>query len=392
MNIYKSLDVNQIMKFKKITVKNFGPISSGTIERKKISVFFGSNNSGKSLISRLIHGVNSLDMSLSGIHPVLKREIRNSKIDSKYVYSHFVLSTAGLSKFDAITHGQKSGIIDIDSKLTIRLDRQRRTRIPLLYTARMSRSMNKSRHSVYVPAGRAGMIQFFTNIIQARNNLLRLILNVFGERGMYDSKSHSAKSIQDFTKHLGDIPEHLEQFYDLILSAQRDKLDENIRESFSKLFEGSIDVSDYRGLPTMIYKDPIGFNTAIESAGSGAVSSFPIVAGIHYVESGGSLIIEEPEVHLEPSRQLRLIEQLHDIAVDRKINLIFTTHSDYVVKQLLALVSGKKIRHSDLGLYYFNRKSPELTTIDKILVDKTGEAEQPLFQEAMDDLITQFSE
>lgn len=305
-----------------------------------------------------------------------------------------ILANAGFRESDAITHGRESGIVDIDAskKLTLNLTRQHgHSELPARM-ARLYRATHRSRQSVYIPAGRAGMVQFFTNIVQVRNNLLRIILSVFGEHDAPESKTHSVKGIQGFTEQMGEIPEYLEQFYDLLVSSQGGKLSKNITDSFSRLFEGSIDVSDHRGLPAMFYKDPTGFNTEIESAGSGAVSSFPIVAGVHHVESGGSLIIEEPEVHLEPSRQLRLIEQLHDVAADKKLGLTFTTHSDYVVRQLLALVSSKKIRHSDLGLYYFNRKSPKPTVINKISVDSTGEAEQPLFQEAMDDLIAQFSQ
>ncbi len=172
------------------------------------------------------------------------------------------------------------------------------------------------------------------------------------------------------------MPEHLEQFHDLILDAHAEGTNKSVQDLFSNLFPGAIE-SMGAGLPEIVYRDPTGFITEIESAGSGTVSSFPIVAGVHYVKTGGTLIIEEPEAHLEPARQLKLIEELVAIAKVKKIDLIFTTHSDYVIKKLLALVSRKKIKHTDLGLYSFNR-SDSLTQIEKIAVDKTGEAEQTL--------------
>ena len=107
------------------------------------------------------------------------------------------------------------------------------------------------------------------------------------------------------------------------------------------------------------------------------------------------MIIEEPEAHLEPSKQIKMIEWVQNAACAKNANgtghLIFTTHSDYVVKKLLALVWKKKIRRTDLGLYYFDRADSGLTTIRRINADESGEAEQPLFQDALDTLIGEFS-
>ena len=102
-------------------------------------------------------------------------------------------------------------------------------------------------------------------------------------------------------------------------------------------------------------------------------------------------MLKKPEAHLEPSRQLGLMDVLQTSADQRNINLIFTTHSDYVIKKLLAMVSSKKIKHTDLGLYYFDRVDSKFTTIREINVDKTGEAEQPLFSDALDTLVKEFS-
>lgn len=222
--------------------------------------------------------------------------------------------------------------------------------------------------------------------------MLNDILYTFGENSVARSGKTSEKNILNFTRSLSKLPEYLEQFHDLIFSAKTDKLNKNVQKLFSTLFTGSIYLDTTQGFPTIVYKDPTGFTTEIESAGSGVVSLLPIISGMYYVEPNGSLIIEEPEAHLEPSRQLKIINALHSIASERKVDLIFTTHSDYVVKKLLALVSSKKMKHSDLGLYYFDRKGSDLTTIKQIPIDKTGEAEQSLFQDAIDELVSEFSE
>ena len=382
-------------KFKQIEFSNCGPVLKGIIKRKKINVFFGPNNSGKSLISRLIHGVNIMPSSKQKIPAFILRRIdhRGAKEWMPRFHNSIVLKNSGINRSDIITYKKKTAFINIQSSrkssiLNFGIDEYPIHNLRMdKYASLMS---NKSRSSVYIPAGRTGTIQFFTNIAQVRNRLLGDLLHAFGGESIINPKGASATEIRRFTRSQYELPDHLEQFYDLILSTQTEGLNSNIQKLFSELFPGSIEMENTSGLSKIIYKDPVGFITDIESAGSGTVSSFPILVGMYYVEKGGALIIEEPEAHLEPSRQLELIDMLQTIAYQRDVDLIFTTHSDYVIKKLLALISSKKIKHSDLGLYYFDRVKPEFTTIREIHVDKTGEAEQPLFEEALDSLVKGF--
>ena len=143
-------------------------------------------------------------------------------------------------------------------------------------------------------------------------------------------------------------------------------------------------------VPSIIFEDPKGFPTNLENAGSGVISSLPILLGIDYVKEGGRLIIEEPEAHLEPTRQFELMEMLHVESAAKKIKVVITTHSDYIVKKLLSMVSQKMLKSSDLGLYYFDRPADRYTTIKKMDVSDSGEAEQPIFQNALDIMVDEF--
>lgn len=43
----------------KIHIKNFGPVSKGSIHLKPLTIFIGPNNSGKSYVATLIHSIIS---------------------------------------------------------------------------------------------------------------------------------------------------------------------------------------------------------------------------------------------------------------------------------------------------------------------------------------------
>lgn len=391
---------NICMKFREIHLENFGPIKTGTIKQNRINVFFGPNNSGKSLTSRLIHGINSTPPPSKLLSASWIKQYRQSeKIDVNRLYLHAILRKSGIPISDVVTYRK--------NKCSIQIKRQNK---PLDFTIGKETSgmkdaiINRILHfalqeftntydSVYIPAGRTGTIQLFTNIARIRSQLLNDLLHAFGTGKSRMPDKITAKDIRKFTRSGSSMPDYLEQFYNLILSSQEDGLDTNIQTLFSDLFPGGVDLlKSHWGLPLLFYKDPTGFDTKLESAGSGTVATFPIIAGMHYVEPNGTLIVEEPEAHLEPSKQLKLLEILQGISYDKDVNLIFTTHSDYIVKKLLALVCKQKIKHSDLNLYYFKRlDGNDVTTIKHIEVSENGEAEQPIFDEAIDDLIKEFS-
>ncbi len=389
---------NGHMRFKEISFENFGPIKKGTIRQNKINVFFGPNNSGKSLTSRLIHGINSTPpLSKLLNSSTIKKYLQLEKKDYNDLYLHAILDKSDIPIFDIVTHGKSKCSIHvrrlnkpldftIDKKT---LDRNHAVNSHILYFA--LQEFANTYDSVYIPAGRTGTIQFFTNIAHIRSQLLNDLLRVFGTGRSHLPDRITTKDLKKFTRSANSMPDYLEQFYNLILSSQADDLDTNIRRLFSDLFLGNVISKSPLGLPRLFYKDPTGFTTKLESAGSGTIAAFPIIAGMHYVEPNGTLIIEEPEAHLEPAKQLKLLEILQDISYSKKTNLIFTTHSDYIVKKLLGLVSRGKIKHSDLNLYYFNRTPHTTTTIEHIEVDRNGEAEQPIFDEAIDALIDEFS-
>lgn len=73
---------------------------------------------------------------------------------------------------------------------------------------------------------------------------------------------------------------------------------------FSRIFPGSVVAPKAAGAPMTAYKSPDGFEAEIAAAASAILSSFPILECVRHVQKGGLLIVEEPEAHLEPVRQL----------------------------------------------------------------------------------------
>lgn len=384
------------MRCSKIVLKNVGPIEHGEIKINKVNVFIGPNNSGKSIASRVMYGLWQL-----GDHavpftagPLLDRLGCTGSVTDPPLGSVLVARGAGIHVRDIITHGETGGWIEVtrdDGPVTRYLyDRANEFRMSRIL-ARLSRvSVDVPEDCMYVPAGRTGAMQSLLLFMQIKNDLLNTVWATLGEDPP-DAEHPPTPRTPRAARRLRNrrvIPEYLERFNELVLETASVGFPEGAQRLFAALFHGTVEVDDSYNLPQIYYRDPSGFVTKIDTAGSGTVSTFPIIASMHKVEAGGTLIIEEPEAHLEPLSQQKMITALVRAAQAKNVNLVFTTHSEYVVYPLLTMVSGGDLRHSDLGIYHFRRVAGSYTRIEEIPVSETGEVEQELFGEALDALGT----
>lgn len=385
------------MKCSKVVLKNVGPIEHGEIKTNKVSVFTGPNNTGKSIASRIMYGLCQLDESTVPFaeRTLFTRRGHKGHVTDPPLGSVLVARGAGIHVRDIITHGQTSGRIEAtkaDGSVTrYSYDRMEELDMSRIL-ARLSRmTIGTQEDCVYVPAGRTGTMQSLLQFMQIKNDLLNAVWEAQGEdppsgADHLASRPHPSTRRRRFRKRI--IPEHLERFNDLILETTSEGLPEDAQKLFSALFHGTVESDDSYNLPQAHFHDPSGFVTKIDSAGSGTVSLFPIVASMYKVGAGGTLMIEEPEAHLEPLSQQKMITALVRTAQARNVNLVFTTHSEYVVYPLLSMVSGGELKRSDLGIYNFSRANGSYARIAELPVSEAGEMDDDLFKEAINALGT----
>jgi hypothetical protein len=98
------------------------------------------------------------------------------------------------------------------------------------------------------------------------------------------------------------------------------------------------------------------------------------------VRPRSTILIEEPEIHLHPRAQAKLIESLVKVAKERDLQLILTTHSEHVLFRLLTLVREGILPSEELKIYYFerNRLKPPEVFIDELNVNERGELDKGL--------------
>lgn len=93
-----------------------------------------------------------------------------------------------------------------------------------------------------------------------------------------------------------------------------------------------------------------------------------------------TFLIEEPEANLHPSFQSKLADLFIDAAWKFRHQFIIETHSEYMVRKFQYWVAKKKIKPSDVNIYYFENKNEDKRVkdlkINKINIEKDGSLSQ----------------
>ena len=111
--------------------------------------------------------------------------------------------------------------------------------------------------------------------------------------------------------------------------------------------------------------DSLGFKPT--NVGYGYSCVLPIIFQLLTASEGCSVIIENPEAHLYPGAQSRLVEWMVAVATEKQLQIIIETHSDHIINGLRIAIKNKNIDRDDVSIQFFDRKgamySPDILTI-----------------------------
>ena len=111
--------------------------------------------------------------------------------------------------------------------------------------------------------------------------------------------------------------------------------------------------------------------------GYGVSQVLPIIVDCLRGESGGTFLLQQPEVHLHPSAQAELGSFLGVLAKEQKKRFVIETHSDYLVDRIRMDIRDRKgITPEDVSLLYFERRNGE-AYIHELALDEQGNILDP---------------
>jgi predicted ATPase len=199
--------------------------------------------------------------------------------------------------------------------------------------------------TLYIPAGRAGLLEGYEAVSSALITL---------------APTAPLKGIT-----MPPMPAMASEFYSLLLQLEGKKGPfAKISDLFKEILEGDIVLEKLKlpeGKSKMVYKFKFKDKESsidLIHAASMVKELSPIYLIIRELADKGSLIIiEEPESHLHPAAQIKLMEIFAKL-VNEGLNILITTHSDLLLRKLAQLImesSSKKanvyLKPEDVAVY-----------------------------------------
>lgn len=116
-------------------------------------------------------------------------------------------------------------------------------------------------------------------------------------------------------------------------------------------------------------KDGVKFRLQNTSAGLKIFIILKTLIEKEYIEDNGTIIFDEPEVHLHPKFQLRLAEILVLLQKEFNLHMLISTHSPYFLKAIE--VYSKENKNSDKCKYYLAKNMKDRPIAE--IIDVTDE-------------------
>lgn len=345
-----------------LRVRDFSCIDSGELTLARLTLLIGAQASGKSVISKLVYFFEEL----------ILHQQKDAQIETSWDAFHAFVIAEFKRQFPPSAWGMKTFLIEFDTgPISFRIERKRPWRKKVseeLYFTSSSwfeenfrstaesylqqlRDLNQDRHSsrwqvsykvqeearqrlsdalgdehivaqIFVPAGRS----FFTSVGKA--------IAVFDQGGMLDPVT------RDFGR-----------FWAVARDAHYSEVgddDPQQRVLMEEIFGGRLAVD--RDMEYVESDD--GRRVPVNALSSGQQELLPLWMALNAYFSGSFssfMYIEEPEAHLFPTAQSRLIEYLTSKLYGKtggRRRMLITTHSPYVITKINNLIKAHKVYKS----------------------------------------------
>ncbi len=365
----------------KILLENFAPIHRFEFDLEKdFSIIFGKNNIGKSYAITAVYlilknlketkphhsfyknldflnfykqekKINNIGITLFFKKLVLSdflKNLENSFKNSFFSFEHLSNKISKLPfKITIDLDGFSFEIIEEDNHLDITniiVKNKYLQKIEIIddssissFFRRMLSFWEKIQHKIqniyFLPASRSGLYQ---------------ALNAFGAIMVELSKSRSflTKKIE-----LPTISEPVSDYFLNLskISNHNTALTQIVEKIETEILKGKI-VFNQQTNKIAFIQDNLDFELDLAFASSMVAEIAPIVAHLKFIidnsdntkNSSNIIFIEEPEAHLHPEIQVKLLEIFCNM-MDFNIKIVMTTHSNYMFNKLSNLILDKKV-------------------------------------------------
>ena len=331
-------------------VENFGCIEKGSFMTKPLTVFCGSNNSGKTWAMYALY----FFLEYSGAIARSKKIDLQDLPSQNHVHHHERLAKTNLSQLNKDVCAGLGNFFnaddDIFSNATFECDSD--ADLWNKWIANISSNTN-----LLIPAERNGLHLFYRELSSQRTTLLH----------------HASKKQIDVLTLLKDVTKSLyaQPIADYIdwlntMSSQKKRSESTFAEEATllqkQLVHGKYTLNKNTGevhyQPYQKKRKQPTAKLALHTSSSVVKSLFGLWFYLSYqAQKGDTLFIDEPEINVHPNNQ-RIITHVLARLVNKGINVIISTHSDYIVRELNFLVCSAHTNDRQKTINILNEGKP----------------------------------
>ncbi len=318
----------------KLIVKNFGPIKNVEINSKQLTIFIGPQASGKSVLAKLMAIFQDFKfltkLDLQEFLSIYNIEFLTDKTYIEYIVGdvHITCINSKINiNSNAFKH--KSEIDDFILELSpeLRTLMQEVKKIP-----------------EFIKLSNENKEAFLTNIIEkSKENIRDGLKTILNDRFLYSPLYIPTERV--FVARISDF---LYNFIDSNIQIPKSTINfgarfENARNKLSSykipFFENVEYSYDNNSNKLKLGNDKI---INLTQSSSGMQSVIPIALLIEYFskQKATNFVIEEPELNLYPTTQKKVVEFITEKCLNKKHNLIVTTHSPYILTSFANLIEA----------------------------------------------------
>lgn len=407
----------------KLSIRNVGKLKEADVEINGITVIAGENNTGKSTIGKVLF---SIFQSLYKLDDQIIREKRNTiKHNLELLYVHATGSFFNNVEFkeiidEILIEGSKYDIEILKNKILEFISNnseKTKNEIPeepvkrifdllkipkksfvlAILNRNFSNEFNNQITNIYTElVGNIKLkIQGKESLLSIENNIIKEIKNehFLNTEIVYIDDPFILDDLTDelFVRNAikntdyNTIYNHKNYLKYKLIQKKGSLVDEIILNSklekfylkLNELFEGDIILSN-RG--NYVYRRKNKGNELNLINLSAGLKSFAVLKMLfinNTLQENGTIILDEPEIHLHPEWQIKFAELIVLLQKEFKMHILLTTHSPYFLKAIQ--VYSKKYKISNKCKYYMS----ELDGEQAILVDKTNKTDDLFYKLAI---------
>ena len=407
----------------KLSIRNVGKLKEADVEINGITVIAGENNTGKSTIGKVLF---SIFQSLYKLDDQIIREKRNTiKHNLELLYVHATGSFFNNVEFkeiidEILIEGSKYDIEILKNKILEFISNnseKTKNEIPeepvkrifdllkipkksfvlAILNRNFSNEFNNQITNIYTElVGNIKLkIQDKESFLSIENNIIKEIKNehFLNTEIVYIDDPFILDDLTDelFVRNAikntdyNTIYNHKNYLKYKLIQKKGSLVDEIILNSklekfylkLNELFEGDIILSN-RG--NYVYRRKNKGNELNLINLSAGLKSFAVLKMLfinNTLQENGTIILDEPEIHLHPEWQIKFAELIVLLQKEFKMHILLTTHSPYFLKAVQ--VYSKKYKISNKCKYYMS----ELDGEHAILVDKTNKTDDLFYKLAI---------